>query len=97
VNGREGGEPLARIDGLVEDVANAIDTARRLVRTVNAVDLAPLEDDVRELTEMIAGAGLTKGDGTATRLSRSLRAVMEGLDRLEADLTLVSASRGARG
>lgn len=91
----DGAATVERIDGFVEDVANAIDTARRLVRTGNPVDLAPLEEDVRELTDLIAEAGLAKGGETALRLAQSLRAVIEGLDRLEADLTSVMPASGA--
>ena len=91
----KGAESVARIDGFVEDVAGAIDTARRLVRTGHSVDLSPLQDDVRKLTDMIATAGLEKGGETALRLARSLRAVIEGLDRLEADLTSILSSRSA--
>lgn len=80
---------LERIDGLVEGVADAIDAARRLVRTGHGVDLAPLEDDVRDLTGMIVELSPESGGALARRLGQQLRAIAEGLDRLEADLTTV--------
>lgn len=88
-------DAVERIDGFVDDIASAIDTARRLVRTGNPVDLTPLEQDVCELTDMIAAAGLARGGEIAVRLAQSLRAVIEGLDRLEADLTSIMAATGA--
>jgi hypothetical protein len=82
-----GPSAAAHIGNLIEGLAIAVDDARRHLGTGGDVDLVPLQDDVHMLTELIVASGIEAGTREADNIVRSLAAIAEGLDRLEADLT----------
>ena len=65
-------------------VASLIDTARRLLAEGRMVELSALEGKVQTLCDAIRRAP----PEDAEELKSPIRAILEGLDRLEAELTV---------